>query len=383
MRLKEEFCEIECPNFNLKTTFQTFHVEIQHLTVSKQELMSSIATERREIENKWQQQLVDENERHSQSIERPSSQRGRNQVLQSLDNSIRNVRSEGSSESLFLQETLANIRELHTTEMNRLAQIKTEVERTEEIAKIEQHRDLCKLEFDRAVLTEKTIRDELSQTEYSTNNSNLDWNHQINEIKQSIVNLENVFRKQFSRLSRTLYEIETVSASSLKEQSETDLEITQQSKRIHLNRASELERNITEEHARLADQNARYTKQINKHTARNERRLTSLEKTLLEARNEHTAGRDAILAFYTEKAAVLTAKLDDMKMKWDERPSRQCDLESIDKLTIYLQTVKMQLGAAFTSLKQSRKLLVKQDESYNRQFGRTLAVGILTPQYRS
>jgi hypothetical protein len=183
-----------------------------------------------------------------------------------------------------------------------------------------------------------------------------------------------------SLLASTISQITNGGAASLNAQIEADFRANQQARGAHMNRVSQLERDITQEHGLLANRRTPFKREHHKHVSQLEHRLGDSENELTDSVNEHKAGCRAIVTFYAEREAALAAHLNAMKMKWDERPSRQSDQELIEKLSLRLQTVKIQLGTLLTNYKHCRALLIEQDGTYNRQFGCAPAVGVFMPR---
>jgi hypothetical protein len=264
--------------------------------------------------------------------------------------------------------------------MDCLSQLKTEAERAGEILALDQQQIVATCEFNDSVFAEERVLGELALGRESVHDYERDWERQTNEMKRSILVLENEFSHKFSFLANTLSRTINDCTVSLKSQEELCSQATQKAKNSHMNDVFQLERDITEEHSLLTTHGEQFRKENHKQTARLEHRLCDYERKLTDAINGYRADCHAVVTCYCERAAVLTARLNDMKEKWDERPSRQCDLELIERQTMRLQTVNMQLESAFMNFKKCRAMLTEQEGTYNRQFGRTPAVGVFTPQ---
>jgi hypothetical protein len=378
-----EFCAIECPNFGLETTFLEMDTEIQRLQKSHEAMISLIDGERREMKDHWEQQTTAEDDRHLQSSAGPHSGRARSQVLLSIENSIRAVREETASSSASLGEVLDSLRTMHGSEMDRLSLLRQEAERAREIERLEQQFAGASQGLDDIAIAERRSRDEIDQARRSGDDFQRDWERQLSEQQCSLIAHRNEFSRQISQLTRSLSETGIAAAASLEAEAKSAIENIQRSKQAYMAKRTQLERDITEEHTSLATHCERFIRENNRKMSRNGHRLSEREEQIQAALTEQKESCLAMISFYAERTSVLSAHLAEMKAKWDERPSRQCDLDMIGKLTDHLQTVKMQLGSAVMNIKQCRSLLVEQDACYNRQFGRAPMVGIATARARS
>ena len=81
--------------------------------------------------------------------------------------------------------------------------------------------------------------------------------------------------------------------------------------------------------------------------------------------------------FFEERINVLTAERNKFKSMFESRPSRECDLENIEKLSEHLKRIQAQLQISLKDYSQYKAMYVEQEKKYNAMFGKNPKVGIL------
>lgn len=85
-----------------------------------------------------------------------------------------------------------------------------------------------------------------------------------------------------------------------------------------------------------------------------------------------------ILEFYEEKISVLVKRRNEARSTFAKQPSRESEVRLIDRLQNNLQIITNQLQQAVKDLTEYRIILVSKESVYNKKFGRTPRVGILS-----
>jgi lipase chaperone LimK len=80
--------------------------------------------------------------------------------------------------------------------------------------------------------------------------------------------------------------------------------------------------------------------------------------------------------FYEEKVGVLARKKDEAARLFQERPPRQSELDSIERLEALLQTKTMQLQNAVQALQEYRRMRVDFEKTVSHRFGKPPQVGV-------
>jgi hypothetical protein len=84
-------------------------------------------------------------------------------------------------------------------------------------------------------------------------------------------------------------------------------------------------------------------------------------------------------AFFEEKLGVLTKKRDDAMLLFQQRPSRQSEIDVIEQLNAALQTKTMQLSNALKDYQEYKGLLVQAEKAGHARFGKGPKIGVLEP----
>jgi len=86
---------------------------------------------------------------------------------------------------------------------------------------------------------------------------------------------------------------------------------------------------------------------------------------------------------YNQRIGYLKEKICFLVDKYDNRPSRQCDLDTINLLKTQLETQTTILKMSIRELAQSRKMLIAKENEYNNRFGRNPNIGFCGYQISS
>jgi hypothetical protein len=115
-----------------------------------------------------------------------------------------------------------------------------------------------------------------------------------------------------------------------------------------------------------------------------EKKISILEEEyrgkIMQARRE----LEGIVAFYEEKKGVLEARLAEAKGKYEERPSRECDLEHIDRLVNESEILLVQVKCGAKDIGAYKRLMAAREREYNSMFGRSpsVALAVIDMGYR-
>jgi septal ring factor EnvC (AmiA/AmiB activator) len=125
---------------------------------------------------------------------------------------------------------------------------------------------------------------------------------------------------------------------------------TSRGRENHSMRIAQLRREIAEEQKILSSLGQQFTREKSRQIARNEYEYATKRKQFTETINEAEECLSAIIAFYDERLSVLAGNMDTLKRRRQNRPSRQCDFERIERLTFELRGIKIQLATAINEL---------------------------------
>jgi hypothetical protein len=370
--LEQEFSRIECPNLHLH--LDLLDADIQELEKSKRD---SIPTKRRALQLQWQQRFDSEDSRHLAAIPQPNSNHGRTQILRSLEDSSQFLRHSLFQEAGKLQETLAQMKMEHESEMVRLSDLKDQVSVNEEIETLRYHLTAVLSHHAEVSVLEDRVRREIEVGRHAAHDLGFEMANQINEMNENVIRLQSEFAREHLLLTEEFTQIVIADDAALKKQSDSHRQLFHHAKHAHYNEVARLEHSFAREHATLGESSEKFLRQKTKQAARLELRLSDTEKTFRRTKREQEECSQSFLAFYTEKIAVLEAQLRDMTEKCTGRQSRESELTLIEQLTRQLQALQTKLTGALTDLKESKSMLIEQEHVYNRYFGRNARVGVL------
>jgi hypothetical protein len=330
--LKEELLRPDDPPVDILPSLDR---AVQELESEKRERLCSIASEREEIQILWEQRMTEENDRLSSCSTRPRSQIAKNHHLQALESAIETIRQETQANLTVHQESLAGIEASHEAEMDRLQDLRWEAEMADDESMFRLELQAAQAEFDAlSLLMPGAISD-------------LEWECQVSGPQPE--------------LYRWHEEVTEASSVSLKKDGELQAEINPRSAQLQEMRIARLRHDIAHEHDTLARLEQSVIRETQRQIARNDYEIVEQQKKQRAARNDEDARFDAIFGFYDERLSVLRATLDELKRRCNNPPSRQCEIDLIEKLTLDLRALTLTLRSLATGRDSSRSVNVESE----------------------
>jgi hypothetical protein len=336
---------IECPVVSESATLRALDSEIQRLEAARGESKSSIAAERAAADADWRERLTAEAGRHAQCDVRPSSQRGRLQLLQSLRASIQEVRDSAASLSDALRAELTTAAASHDCAMVGLVELKAAPPDTAP-ALLASERDAAAVAWRETAAVDARARAEVSDAQRAAATVPREWEPEIAAIRERHAALDAEFALRAAPLEAALAAAAAATAAAWASGLEAEQQLygaaCAQLRQAHEARIAEFVQPLAEARAELTALAEAQARERARRRTLSDYDLTSSARELSAAHCELQACADAILAFYEEREAVLRANLSALKAKL--RGGRDCDAQAIQRLTRDLNAAAAELA---------------------------------------
>jgi hypothetical protein len=312
--------------------------EIGRLEEARRASQFFIAAERVGAAAGWRERLDAESERHAQCTARPGSQRGRLQLLQSLREAVRAVRESAVSLAAPLRAELSAAAASHDSAMARLAERRNRVDP----GALASERDAAAAALRETGAAADRALAEVRSARLAAAAAPREWERASAAMRERQAALGAEFALRAASLAAALSAAASASAPALEAEQERHRRACAHSRDAHAFHRTELELPLAEAHVELTELAEAQARERARRRTLSDYDFTSSARELSAAHFESQACADAIVAFYTEREAVLRANLTALKGKVGG--ARECEARRIRKLTRDLSAAAIELA---------------------------------------
>lgn len=382
---QDELDKIQPPKLDDNEFYKSLMKTINELTKDVGIHTKKNSDEKSSILKKYTEEEENENKRHNEAIRPNSSGRARDQAKMGMMKQIDDVRTFKNSEIARYNKILEELIQKHRNEMSLLEDEKNKAMQSEQINKLK--KDL-----------EDTIKQGERKIQEHNNHFDSICNEKTKEIEKTTIHyiqestsahsLIDQLTSEFERLKNELLQ----KINLIQKNSEKDLENCQNCHDRNLfnltNNHSMTLHSINQEinslKSLIPSQKEKFEKDLKDNSSQRQNEIDEYVRSKKLEISDIKNKWKGMEAFFEEKLAVLLANRDKFKKLFEQRPSRDCDIERIAMLTDNLSMYNNQLSLVLNDYKNYKSLLVQQEKKYNAMFGKNPKVGTLrfTPSPR-
>ena len=334
--------------------------------------------EREDLIDHYNNEIDNENERYRRTLSRNSSGRNREQVKQSLTNSIEQTKKEKQEEQERLMKILQQLNQQFLNDMVKCDEGKIAADNKENINKLENEL-AAEMQKKQMQISEanKQKENEVNKSKFRYESLKCTIESRKAEANQELMDENTKFQELLNKVNGELESLvnknKEIEATATRNHNNT-MEQENASFKYH---SEQVKAQIQVDRDAL-DQKAKDSKSVIKQKMElDEKELNKYKKNRENMNKQMISDWNALNEFYDEKISVLEKKLQDVIDNYNSRPGRQCDIDEIEKLTVKLQIITAELKRNAKDLVEYRKLMVVREKEYNKKFGRQPNIGVL------
>lgn len=370
--------QIQPPKLEDNAMYRKLISTIEQLNTEFSQHQKNHENEKDTILKNYNKEELDENKRHEEVMRPTSSGRVRDQAKMGMMKKLDDMRKLKQSEIDKYTAILNELIESHMKEMNQL-----EIERVRAL----QQETIDKLKADLQREENDGNRKEAELiSKYDTLSKK-----QNKEIEETVIYYIQQNTNQHALIDKLIAEFEQLKKelldkiSSIQVQSQFDLDACQKG-------TDKLQANMNSDHSMQVHQLLKEIESISQsipvQKEKNENELKNNSSQRQNEIDEYVRSQrldikekknqwKGMEEFFEERINVLTAERNKFKSMFESRPSRECDLENIEKLSEHLKRIQAQLQISLKDYSQYKAMYVEQEKKYNAMFGKNPKVGIL------
>lgn len=378
----QKLAQIEPPSNSFN--FSSLNNQLNDLAMEKADKLRRISIGRTEINEKYEYEIQNEKLRHENYLNEMKNKgrklNGRDTLRQSLRFKIADVQKSRESEGDELKGLLQQLQEIYQISIDKFQtnifdeknQTEKEINELTELLnkliqesndQIQQKNEICKSEVE-------IFTNELLET-----NKSLD--SQKSDVEQSHQNMVNKFNNLFTSLNFQLFEITRNSTYNCNRYKEDYLNMLQTIEKNHRNQLEQLNDQITQKKSMNTKQMIENNDNLQSMTKLHVEKIDSYKKEIEEMKKELMKKKNAMMEFLEEKFNIAINLNEEWKCKYSNRPSRESEIDIIDKLENHCKILTGILKSALKDITQYRKLNAAKEKEYNAKFGRNPSIGVM------
>ncbi|EAX94924.1 hypothetical protein TVAG_144310 [Trichomonas vaginalis G3] len=384
--LKEQFTTEQNNLHSIKTPgtgngeFALLNATVETLQNELNGQKLSIDKERETILNSWKKQIEDEERRHQNIGEGPST-RGRDQLKHTLQSQIDGVIESRENDEKKLRDILnllnsesERVSKLYQTELeNPLHQtqvdsLKNELENVDEILE-----NMIKTANNNKTQEIQEMKDSISKLNVDISTKIEKLNQEIKSENENSVNL----------LEKAKNDLEDIIEKSKHDDKTTSLELSQNLEKIHIKNDNEIDSTrikIKQLKSKIANDKNTNEIIISSTKSQNEKDLEKAEKNFQKEVHKLQCNLTGLSDFLDEKIQVLEEEVQKLNANFDITKPRECDVEKIEMLEKKLVNTTAFLKSQLQEFMQIKSLIVSRENEYNKRFGSGPKVGTYSMQ---
>lgn len=375
---QNELSKIQPPKLEDNEFYKNLVKTINELTKEIDIHVKNNENEKKSLLKKYTNEEEEENKRHNEAMRPNSSGRNRDQAKIGMMKQIDDMRKLKNNEVAKYNKILEELIQKHLQEMNELDNEKNKAMQKEKIESLNSELIRVKKEG------ENKIQDHANHFDSICNEKN-------REIEQTTIYYIQETTKSHTLIDQLTAEFETLKnelmkkINSIKKQSEKDLDDCQKLadknmfnlSNTHSMSVHKITQGINSLKISIPTQKEKNEKELKDNSSQRQNEIDEYARSRRLEIEDIKIKWKGMKEFFEERISVLTAEKAKLMKMFEQRPSRDCDLEAIAMLNDHLAMVQSQLTISLNDYSQYKKMYVQQEKKYNAMFGKNPKVGTL------
>lgn len=377
-QLQDELNKIQPPKLEDNDFYKNLMKTINELTKDVDVHTKNNQNEKNSILKKYTEDEEAENKRHNEAIRPTSSGRNRDQAKIGMMKQIDDMRKLKNAEIAKYNKILEELIQKHMQEMSELENEKNKAMQKEKIDGL--NSDLIQTTKE----CEKRIQDHTNHFDSICNEKNI-------EIEKTTIHYIQEATNHHSRIDQMTAEFEALKNELLKQinsiQKQSENDINDCNKTLEKNVFNSSNAHSMSVHKMTQDINSLKTS-IPLQREKNEKEIKDNSSQRQNEIDEYARSRKLEISdiknkwkgmeeFFEERISVLSSEREKFKKLFEQRPSRECDIETIALMSEHLKMITNQLNISLKDYTQYKQMYVQQEKKYNAMFGKNPKVGTL------
>lgn len=376
--LRDELELIEPPQIDNQELFRELNDTISSLKNEFEKHQIDHKNEKDQLISSYENQIESENQRHNKAVEPSSSGKARMAQISSLKQQVVDMKKEREEKTAELQSILNELIKWLDDQTKLIQKDRNEAEDHTEIEELKNTLESNRVR-DSKLIEEKLdgYQEEKEKLEININESRNAYETQIGDLTRSLQSIIEIFSKEYGEDKKKYENLTTQKELEYDEVVKGHNTLVSQISREHEEKVRNYEKSISEISSQLKNMKPEQQSELNSKLSKLENKYNDMKEKLISKIEDHRNEQAGRIGYYDERILVLTNKRDHFIELFNQKQSRPCDLEMIEKLQVRLQTTKMQLKNYINDMREYKSTMIDQEKKINKLFGVSHTVGVL------
>lgn len=359
--------------------FAELDKSIEELQTQKKDLDNIVSMQKASFIKENEMKIEQENQRHASEMGVENGSNDNEKMRIELMNSIEKAKKTEEEQKERSDKEAAEIKSQNEKEIDELTTQLNNAKDQSEVDQLTKNLANLKEEWEKEKETMKqTAKETISNLKMDIKRGDKEFEIDKQNVNIKKENQHNQYQMMLRNLDNDYDEIKRKHDKAVKEQRTLANNNTKQAKVNHSQRLDQMMADFEELKNQISKSNVTFHQQFGQNRNKLQSQLDEYVRENKEKLEKHRNGWLGMRDFYDEKIQVLMKDLEGVIKKYENMPPRPQEASQIETLQMQIKTITMQLQNALKELKESRTMLKKQEEEYNKRFGKGPKVGVFT-----